>query len=872
MQIRTTLALALAAGASTVASASEDRIPIALAPTCDEVVCSHTALAQAQAEAQARTTKLIEAQTFFALPVPHQAAIAEKLVANGEPVPSLTDDIDFDRHPGVRDFVAPMDEAELNERWELVKDFTSRDAFERFTPMQRRMLSNFAEMATQPDWVPVMTCFQPGTDTAYMLAFEAIISYGLSNGTSIQFEQTARWNGTALDPSGGGQGNPTILTYSFPPDGATVPSGVGEPQAPNDLNAFLDSRYGSRAAWRQIYADMFNRWGELSGNTYVLEPADDGVTLFNNPGVSGVRGDLRMAGKFIDGNSGTLAYNFFPQNGDMVIDTGDSFYNGNVLRLENVLSHEHGHGMGQLHTCPVTNSKLMEPFINLNFDGPQFDDILNAQRHYGDPNEPNDNVGSATGIGSLANGDSTTITTVSIDDDLDVDVYTFTLTEPAELNATLRVRGSQYQAGPQTGSCNENQPYNPTLFLDPAIEILDSNGSTVLASADANPAGGDETATASLTPGTYFIRATGGSPSGDQIIAYALDVSADFDALSFNQVAPPPTEFAPGVATSYDIEISPDGEAFLLPPTVAFRRAGDANFTEVLLTDLGNNLYRANFPAFDCGDDPEYFFTAIGTISGNNNFPDSGFINAVVSDGTSISFNDNGQVDLGYTVSGNAGDGQWTLGVPVNNDRGDPPADFDGSGSCWLTDNNPSNDNSDVDDGETVLTSPALDLVAGSQVSYAYWFNDIAGGPVQGGDTFRVQVSTNGGSSYSTVRTVSSAEGAWRTDTLVAGVDYSPSAAGQGRLRFIANDIGTQNVIEAGVDAIVVSTSTCTDPSGCNPADLAEPFGELTFGDISAFLAAFNSQDPAADLASPFGEFTFGDISAFLGAFSAGCP
>jgi hypothetical protein len=60
--------------------------------------------------------------------------------------------------------------------------------------------------------------------------------------------------------------------------------------------------------------------------------------------------------------------------------------------------------------------------------------------------------------------------------------------------------------------------------------------------------------------------------------------------------------------------------------------------------------------------------------------------------------------------------------------------------------------------------------------------------------------------------------------------------------------------------------------SGCNPADLAEPFGQLTFGDISAFLGAFSANDPSADLAAPFGQFTFGDISAFLGAFSAGCP
>lgn len=55
-------------------------------------------------------------------------------------------------------------------------------------------------------------------------------------------------------------------------------------------------------------------------------------------------------------------------------------------------------------------------------------------------------------------------------------------------------------------------------------------------------------------------------------------------------------------------------------------------------------------------------------------------------------------------------------------------------------------------------------------------------------------------------------------------------------------------------------------------ADLAAPFGELTFADVSAFLAAFTSQDPAADLAGPAGEFTFADVGAFLGAFSAGCP
>jgi hypothetical protein len=35
---------------------------------------------------------------------------------------------------------------------------------------------------------------------------------------------------------------------------------------------------------------------------------------------------MRMVAKAIDGNSGTLAYNFFPQFGDMVLDSADNFY------------------------------------------------------------------------------------------------------------------------------------------------------------------------------------------------------------------------------------------------------------------------------------------------------------------------------------------------------------------------------------------------------------------------------------------------------------------------------------------------------------------------------------------------------------------
>ncbi len=55
------------------------------------------------------------------------------------------------------------------------------------------------------------------------------------------------------------------------------------------------------------------------------------------------------------------------------------------------------------------------------------------------------------------------------------------------------------------------------------------------------------------------------------------------------------------------------------------------------------------------------------------------------------------------------------------------------------------------------------------------------------------------------------------------------------------------------------------------------PDGQLNFLDVSAFLAAFAQQDPAADFAgnpdgSPDGLFNFADISSYLAEFSAGCP
>lgn len=64
---------------------------------------------------------------------------------------------------------------------------------------------------------------------------------------------------------------------------------------------------------------------------------------------------------------------------------------------------------------------------------------------------------------------------------------------------------------------------------------------------------------------------------------------------------------------------------------------------------------------------------------------------------------------------------------------------------------------------------------------------------------------------------------------------------------------------------------TCILDPQC-PADLFEPFGELNFFDISAFIGLFNADDPAADFAAPFGSLNFFDVAEYIAQFNAGCP
>lgn len=298
-----------------------------------------------------------------------------------------------------------------------------------------------------------------------------------------------------------------------------------------------------------------------------------------------------------------------------------------------------------------------------------------------------------------------------------------------------------------------------------------------------------------------------------------------------------------------------------------------SGFSPIAMSDNGDGSYSVALPAIACGSDVNYYFAASTSDGFSTTFPTdapaSSMSTGVISSLTEI-FVDNFQTNTGWSVSGSVSDGAWERAVPAGGGgRGDPASDFDGSGRCYLTDN--VEGNSDVDDGTTILTSPTLDASGGNTtLTYALWYSNNVGVI---DDSMNVQISNNNGGSWTTIDTLGpdSQGGGWTEYAFdLNSIFASPSS--QVRVRFRVSDLGDGSVVEAGVDSVKLVELSCVDaPSGCNAADLAEPFGALNFFDISAFLAAFNAGDASADLNND-GEHNFFDVSSFLSIFNAGCP
>lgn len=268
--------------------------------------------------------------------------------------------------------------------------------------------------------------------------------------------------------------------------------------------------------------------------------------------------------------------------------------------------------------------------------------------------------------------------------------------------------------------------------------------------------------------------------------------------------------------------------------------SGSGFFDLLPMVATSPTTYEASFPARPCGTIQRFYVTG-ETASGQvvAEPADAPFVslNAVVGIGTTEVFADDFESDLGWTVSGNATTGMWQRGVPVGGgDLGDPATDADGSGQCFVTAN--TDGDFDVDDGETVLTSPLLTTTAESVLSYYRWYNNGASPD----DTLRVEVTANDGGQWTPLEEVTpptiEAFGQWYLRSFRVAQFVAPST--QFRVRFVVGDLGAEQVVEAAIDRVRLEDVPCA-------------IGTLfQRGDVNQD-GAFNIGDPVALLGGLFG-------------------
>ncbi len=688
----------------------------------------------------------------------------------------------------------------------------------------------------------VQFCFAEGTPIEYMDAF-CQLRPELCGSDAVgapRYNFATRWSGAV--------GTPRNLTWSLVPDGLPISSVNGSPGSV--LFSRMDSLFannGGRSTWIGLIEQSFQRWADLTGTSYTRITSggndwDDGASWGSGSG-SSARGDIRIASVFLDGASNTLAFNLFPGNGaggNMVLDSAeiwDSPASNNFRFFRDVIMHEHGHGLGIEHVCPIiggVNGRLMEPIINTAIDGPQHDDIRAVQFSYGDAFETNDSPASATDLGVVSIGQGINVGVVpapstisssltSIHNNGDVDYYRITTTSAVSVSATVTPLGFNYDSSEQDcgtfgGDCCSGNFSNSLQKADLELQVISNNGTTVLASASNNGIGQPETLTNVVlgAPGNYFIRVSEtGFPNESQLYRLQIFVnSANVEQAEFVLPEGAPSVLTPGVPTTFPVEIVLN-DAEIMPGSESLIYNYGSGLMIAPLVPVGGSIYEATLPAPECGDTVEFSLAASSTVAGSTSFirmPEDGLTNpftAVVASTVTPVLSDNGESDQGWSVSGSASDGHWQRGVPAGTgNNGDPTTDADGSGQCWLTDNVAGN--SDVDSGSTILTSVPFALSDGDLISYAYWLNDTEALPLNSSDALDVEIATNpAGTNWTLVRHYTTASAAWRTDSIIVGDEVAASSTM--RIRFIATDAGAASIVEAGMDAFLAAELECTD-------------------------------------------------------------
>jgi len=190
----------------------------------------------------------------------------------------------------------------------------------------------------------------------------------------------------------------------------------------------------------------------------------------------------------------------------------------------------------------------------------------------------------------------------------------------------------------------------------------------------------------------------------------------------------------------------------------------------------------------------------------------------------SVAFDFEDTSAAGWAVNAQGGDnatfGIWTRVNPRGTGGGLVQPEDDHSrnpgAKCWVTGQGPVGGgigDNDVDGGRTTLTSGNMDLslITDPIIQYYRWYvNDAGSAP--GEDVWKVQISSNGGTTWVTTDSTRVTTAAWKEIKLRVSDYFTPTT--QVRMRFIAEDAGSGSIVEAGVDDFRVWGRSVTPVAG----------------------------------------------------------
>ncbi|VAX36297.1 hypothetical protein MNBD_PLANCTO03-551 [hydrothermal vent metagenome] len=359
-------------------------------------------------------------------------------------------------------------------------------------------------------------------------------------------------------------------------------------------------------------------------------------------------------------------------------------------------------------------------------------------------------------------------------------------------------------------------------------------------------------------------------PSGTILIS---DIERGLFVVSLDGVSlellDAPTQLDPNTPATVTVEITESFGTYD-PDSVTLQYSLNGGpFLPAPMPDNGNNIHAADLPGAACFDTYEYYVSAF--MTGGNEVT-SQTISALVAGEQIISVDYDAESNSGWTV-GDAGDsastGVWNRMNPSPTDA-QPGDDVSSDGTqCWVTDGRGGGlGDYDVDGGKTTLKSPVYDLAALNDPWLGVWVwysNDKGGDP--NNDTFRIDFSSNGGSTWTNAKTLGPADeftsGGWFYHEFRIADTVTPTSTF--RARFVAEDAASGSIVEGAVDELMIFDYNCNDCIADFNSD-----GSVNTQDVLAFLNAWNAGDSSADINGD-GDINTQDVLAFLNLWNAGC-